>query len=118
MKRIFNLITIVAFSAVLTSQALAHSNTKMTVPNNEAILDEVPETISIYMTKKIRLTKVEMQHEDHEILEIDISEYKSFQTDFTLPIKPMGTGIYNITWRALGQDGHPIKGAFQFTVVE
>ncbi|MCC3860746.1 copper resistance CopC family protein [Pseudemcibacter aquimaris] len=118
MNRILNLVTIVAFSAVLTSQALAHSDTKMTVPDNEAILDEVPETISIHMAKKIRLTKVEMQHEDHEILEIDTSEYKSFQTEFTLPIEPMGTGIYNITWRALGQDGHPIEGAFQFTVME
>ena len=118
MNRILNLATIVAFSAVLASQALAHSDTKMTVPDNEAILDEVPETISMHMAKKIRLTKVEMQHDDHEVLKIDTSEYKSFQTEFTLPIEPMGAAIYNISWRALGKDGHPIEGAFQFTVME
>lgn len=118
MNSILNLVTIVAFSAVLTSQSLAHSDIKMTVPDNEAILGEVPATISIYMTKKIRLVKVEMQYEDHEILEIDTSKYKNFETEFTLQIEPMGAGIYSITWRALGQDGHPIKGAFRFTVLE
>ncbi len=118
MNRILSLVTMVAFSTVLTAQALAHSDTKMTVPEHEAILDKVPETISIHMTKKIRLTKVEMQHEDHKTLKLDTSKYKRFQTEFTLPIEPMGTGVYHITWRALGQDGHPIKRAFHFTVVE
>lgn len=118
MNRIYNLIMIVAFSAVLSSLVLAHSSTKITIPENEAILDEVPETISIQMTNKIRLIKVEMQLEDHAIIEIDISEYKEFQTEFTLPIKSQGAGVYGITWRALGDDGHPVKGSFTFTVME
>lgn len=118
MNRIFNLITMAALAVVLISQALAHSNIEMTIPNNEAILEEVPATVSIHMSKKTRLTKVEMQHEDHRIIELDISRYKGFEKEFALPIEPMGAGIYSISWRALSQDGHPIQGTFTFTVME
>ena len=118
MNPILKLATIVAFSAVLISQALAHSDTKMTVPADGAILATAPKTIAITMTRKIRLTKVRMQYEENEALEIDISEYKSFQTEFTLPIEPMSSGVYVVTWLALGQDGHPVKGKLQFTVSE
>ncbi len=118
MSRIFNLIMMVVFSAVLYSQAVAHTDLKMTIPNNEAILDEVPETVSIYVVKKIWLTKAEMQHETDDVIELDISKYKGFEKEFRLPIEPMGTGIYSISWRALGQDGHPIQGEFMFTVME
>ena len=116
MNPILKLATIVVFSAVLISQALAHSDIKMTVPADGAILDQAPKVIAITMTKKIRLTKVRVQHEENEALEIDISEYKGFQTEFTLPIEPMGPGVYAVTWLALGQDGHPVKGKLQFTV--
>jgi len=102
MNRLFDLIMMVIFSVVLYSQVFAHSSIKTTIPENGAILDEVPATILIQMTNKIRLIKVEMQHEDHTIIEIDLSDYREFQTDFTLPIKSRDAGVYGISWRALG----------------
>ncbi|MCY4101307.1 MAG: copper resistance protein CopC [Rhodobacteraceae bacterium] len=118
MNRFLKLLTLVSFGTFVFSQALAHFDIEMTIPDNEAILEEVPETITIQMTNKIRLIKVEIQHEDHAIIEIDISEYKEFQTEFTLPIESQGAGVYGIFWRALGDDGHPVKGSFTFTVME
>ncbi len=118
MNRFLKLLTLVSFGTFVFSQALAHSDIEMTIPDNEAILEEVPETITIHMASKVRLTKVEMQYEDHPIVKIDISEYKKFHTEFTLTIETMGAGIYDIFWRALGQDGHPLKGSFTFTVIE
>ncbi|MDE2760403.1 MAG: copper resistance protein CopC [Paracoccaceae bacterium] len=118
MNHFLKLLTLVSFGTVIFSQALAHSDIEMTIPDNEAILEEVPETITIHMTSQVRLIKVEMQHEDHPIIEIDISEYKKFHTEFTLTIEPMGAGIYGIFWRALGQDGHPLKGSFTFTIMD
>lgn len=108
----------VIFMMLFSSQVWAHSDIAKTMPKNEAILEAVPEEIIIHMGKPIRLTKVEMQHEDHEILELDTSDYKGFETKFTLPIEPMGTGIYVISWRALGQDGHAVQGELTFTVME
>ncbi|MYJ86425.1 MAG: hypothetical protein F4044_01755 [Rhodobacteraceae bacterium] len=87
MNRFLKLLTLVSFGTFVFSQALAHFDIEMTIPYNEAILEEIPETITIHMTSKVRLTKVEMQYEDHPIIEIDISEYKEFQTEFTLPIE-------------------------------
>ncbi len=118
MNRFLKLLTLVSFGTVVFSQALAHSDIEMTIPDHEAILEEVPKTITIHMTNKVRLTKLEMQFDDHPIMEIDISDYKKFHTEFTLTIETMGAGIYGIFWRALGQDGHPLKGSFNFTVME
>ena len=118
MNHFLKLLTLVSFGTAVFSQALAHSDIEMTIPDNEAILEEVPETITIHMISKVRLTKVEMQYEDHPIVKIDISEYKKFQKEFTLTIETMDAGIYGIFWRALGQDGHPMNGSFTFTVIE
>lgn len=117
-KYIFTLLAIIISFAILNFQTFAHPNVEMTIPDNESIVTEMPKTIVLRMAKKIILTKVEMKYENHKITELDISNYKSFKTEFILPIPPIGNGVYNIFWRAIGQDGHPIKGEFRFTVAE
>ena len=35
---------------------------------------------------------------------------------FAIPMQSMGEGTYEIEWRGLGEDGHPMNGTFGFTV--
>ncbi len=118
MYRILILVKMIVISAVFSMQVVAHTSIEMTIPDNEATLDKVPESISIHTANKIRLTKVVLQYDDHEVIELDISKFNGFEKDFTIPIEPMGAGMYSISWRALGQDGHTLKGEFKFTVME
>jgi methionine-rich copper-binding protein CopC len=33
-----------------------------------------------------------------------------------VPAAPLVSGLYTVSWTALGRDGHPMKGTYSFTV--
>ncbi|MFY0616793.1 copper resistance CopC family protein [Shimia sp.] len=105
-----------ALLASLASGALAHSRVDTTMPENGAVIADVPAEISFNFANDIRLTRVEMTHADHPSVQLDLGDQKSFDRSFTLPLEGMGGGIYRIVWRGLGIDGHPMQGEFSFTV--
>ena len=96
--------------------AFAHSKVNSTVPENEAVLAETPETVELKFAKKIRLIKVAMTHLDHPTVELNLGDQKSFATEFEVPVIQMGGGEYVIEWRGLGIDGHAMNGEFMFVV--
>lgn len=99
------------------SSAFAHSPLEITVPANEAIVAEVPNEIVLDFKGNIRLTRVTMTHAVHEA-DLDLEGFSGFISDYTIPIQSMGAGTYQIEWRGLGDDGHPMNGTFSFTVAE
>ena len=100
----------------LGSGAFAHSKVNTTAPENEAVVAEVPETITLNFADKIRLIKVDVTHLDHPTVELDLGDQKSFATEFIVPLIGMGAGSYKIEWHGLGIDGHAMTGKFMFTV--
>ncbi len=109
-------LTILALLATLATVALAHSRVDTTTPENGATIAEVPSEISFNFADDIRLTRVEMTHQDIHSVPLDIGNQTSFDRLFTLPLEDMGTGAYRIEWRGLGVDGHAMQGEFSFTV--
>lgn len=99
------------------TSAIAHSPLEATVPANEAILAEVPSEIVLDFKGNIRLTRVTMAHAVHEA-DLDLDGLSEFLSDYTIPMQSMGAGTYQIKWRGLGDDGHPMNGTFSFTVEE
>lgn len=112
MKKLIVLITLI----MLGSSAFAHSKINTTEPENEAILSEAPETITLSFAKKIRLIKVGLTHLDDTMVELDLGDQKSFASKFILPLEQTAPGTYQIEWRGLGIDGHAMTGEFGFTV--
>lgn len=97
------------------TSAFAHSPLQKSMPANDAIIAEVPSEIALDFKGDIRLTRVTMTHAAHEA-DLDIDGLSTFQSDYTIPMQPMGPGTYQIEWRGLGDDGHPMNGSFSFTV--
>ncbi len=95
---------------------LAHSDMQMTTPEDGTILTEVPVEIGFNFTDKLRLTAVKARHSGGETQVINLEDHKSFQAEFTLPLQPMGAGLYYVEWRGLGMDGHAMQGTFSFEV--
>lgn len=118
MNKIKQYMTILIFSIISNGSLLAHSDVIKTIPKNGAILDKAPQTISIYMTKKIRLVKVHIRDQNDKMIKVNTAQYKGFANNFTLPIPTIENGIYKVNWRAIAQDGHIMKGHFNFTVME
>jgi len=99
------------------TSAFAHSPLEATVPANEAFVAEAPSEIVLDFKGNIRLTRVTMTHAAHEA-DLDLGGVSGFISDYTIPMQSMGAGTYQIEWRGLGDDGHPMNGTFSFTVKE
>jgi len=102
--------------AMIGTGAQAHSEKESMTPANGAVLDSVPETIELWFNDGMRLTKVEMTHADTHVEAFDLGAQSGFGKTFSLPLMSMGSGLYEIEWRGLGVDGHPMAGNFSFQV--
>jgi copper resistance protein C len=112
MKRVVTL----ALLTTLATSAFGHSRVDTTTPENGAVIAEVPVDISFNFAADIRLTRVEMFHQNHPSVRLHLGEQTNFDRVFTLPLQGMGEGTYRIEWRGLGEDGHAMQGDFMFTV--
>jgi methionine-rich copper-binding protein CopC len=106
----------VALISTLASSVFAHSRVETTIPANGAVIAEAPAEISFNFAADIRLTRVDLTHQDHPSVRLDLGDQTSFGRVFTLPMQAMGEGRYHIEWRGLGVDGHAMQGDFSFTV--
>lgn len=109
-------LAILACITALATGAFAHSEVDTTTPENGATMGEVPDEIGLTFAKDIRLTRVEMVHQNHPAVDLDLGAQTRFDRAFTLPLQGLGTGTYRIDWRGLSVDGHAMKGTFSFTV--
>ena len=98
--------------------AFAHSPMKATSPVNNAKLEAVPAMLHLEFTKQARVLKVIMTHRTAEAsheMRLKLPT-RDFVTEMHLTPNFMGAGHYKVEWRALGEDGHAIKGEFGFDV--
>lgn len=109
-------LAIIALMTALGNGAFAHSPVDSTTPENGTTIAEVPSEISFNFAGDIRLTRVDMLHQDHPSVRLELGDQTSFGRVFTLPLEGMGIGTYRIEWRGLGSDGHAMQGDFSFTV--
>jgi methionine-rich copper-binding protein CopC len=109
-------LAILVLVSTLATGAFAHSRVDTTTPENGAVIADVPPEISFNFAADIRLTRVDMIHQDHPSVRLDLGDQTSFDQVFTLPFQGMGEDIYRIVWRGLGVDGHAMQGEFTFTV--
>ncbi|WP_415401375.1 copper resistance CopC family protein [Tateyamaria sp. SN3-11] len=109
-------ITRAALLLVWATSALAHSPLQATTPADGAAIAQAPSEIVLDFKGNIRLTRVTVAHADQPGADLDLGEVSGFRAGYALPMAPMGAGTYVIEWRGLGDDGHPMNGAFSFTV--
>jgi methionine-rich copper-binding protein CopC len=103
--------------AFLSTGVVAHSDKESITPADGAVIEGVPNTIEIRFNDGMRLTKVEMAHSENSKPEtLELGDQSGFEKEFSLPLVSRGTGVYQIEWRGLGVDGHPMNGTFSFEV--
>ena len=121
----FKLISSAFIVFALSLPALAHSPLKRTVPANGDTLTDNPPNLLLEFAKPARITKVLLKFTTNgngndngtaseEKLQLPS---KQFQTEMLFHPQFSGPGTYEVEWRALGQDGHAMKGSFVFSVL-
>ena len=115
MKKIKKLLLMLMIG-VWASGAIAHSPLKITIPADESTVSLVPSELILEFKDKIRLTKVSVVHVNNPGMDLDLTDFKGFNSTYVIPMHDMGSGDYVINWRGLGADGHALTGYFSFTV--
>ncbi|NRB05893.1 MAG: copper resistance protein CopC [Rhodobacteraceae bacterium] len=106
------------FAMLWAGSAIAHSPLETTSPAAGSTVSTAPTEVLMDFKGGIRLTKVTVTHAGTDSVDLDLSAFKGFISDYAIPIAGFGPGHYQIDWRGLGDDGHAMKGTFSFTVEE
>ena len=99
-----------------TSIAFAHTAAISTTPKSGAVLDASPPFISITFKEAARLTAVNVVHvESKEPRKLAFTPNGS-ATEFKIDSPQLPAGKSVVSWAALSQDGHVVKGSIVITV--
>ena len=112
--------------------ALAHSPLSNVSPGDGAKLEDAPTNISMVFKSPAKLIKFELFKEQAttkksllgslfgndggEVVPLPNDVLMEASETHVIPMPEITSGDYQVKWRAIGEDGHVIKGDFAFTV--
>ena len=112
--------------------ALAHSPLSNVSPGDGARLEDAPAEISMVFKSPAKLIKLELLKEQAsakksllgglfgndggEVVPLPNAVLMEMSDTHVIPLPKITGGDYQVKWRAMGEDGHVIKGDFAFTV--
>jgi methionine-rich copper-binding protein CopC len=113
--------------------ALAHSPLSNLSPEDGAKLDEAPSEITMVFKSPAKLIKFELRKEQAttkksllgslfgndggEVVPLPNAILMEMSSTHVIPLPEISSGRYQVKWRAMGEDGHVIKGDFGFTIL-
>jgi len=101
-----------------TSPAQAHATLIGTDPEEGAVLEQAPETITFTFDEGVSLPPDGVTVYDAKGKEVT-SEATASGTEMQVALaeaSSLGDGTYVVAWRAVSADGHPISGSLTFAV--
>ena len=112
--------------------ALAHSPLSNVSPEDGAKLQDAPTEISMVFKSPAKLIKLELLKEQAsekksllgslfgndggEVVPLPNAVLMETSETHVIPLPDITSGGYQVKWRAMGEDGHVIKGDFGFAV--
>lgn len=117
--RLLVVLAAAAYAVLLSiSPAQAHASLIGTNPEEGAVLDQAPETITFTFDESVTLPPAGVTVYDAKGEEVT-SEATASGTEMQVALaeaSSLGDGTYVVAWRAVSADGHPISGSLTFAV--
>ena len=124
---------LLAILLVLPIAANAHSPLASSSPKNDETLDVPPTEIFMEFKLPAKLTKVDLTKQsdkqgksflgglfggddDGESVPLGTSFLMTIDKRQVIPLPSLQNGSYSLTWRAMGEDGHVVKGELTFNI--
>ena len=124
---------LLAILLVLPIAANAHSPLASSSPQNGETLDEPPTEIFMEFKLPAKLIKVDLTKQsdkqgknllgrlfgggdDGESVPLGTSFLMTINKRQVIPLPSLQDGSYSLTWRAMGKDGHVVKGELTFNI--
>lgn len=111
-----NLIAILFTTLLAASVAWGHATMRESSPVDGAVLNEAPTELIIRFRGRAKLISLTVTGSDNEPVNIDMSNATSVDDAANVKIPPLQPDSYQVTWRAMGMDGHTTSGKFGFVV--
>ena len=129
-RRLFAVFTLVIFPLM----ALAHSPLEKAIPANGAVLETPPTEYKMLFKSPAKLIKFEIfqkgqnddkkssllnslfKNSDRKLIEINYKPLLVLSESHSIKLPSINVGSYEVHWRAMGQDGHVLKGNLTFEV--
>ena len=124
---------LIGFLLIFAQAASAHSPLTSVIPEDGAILEKPPQKIEMSFKASVKLIKLELHKLTSDVpnssggsffsngdtVKISLDESFLMKTlDRHLINLPfLDYGMYKVKWRALGGDGHVMKGSFSFNIL-
>ena len=129
-SRIVAVFTLVIFPLM----ALAHSPLEKAIPTNGALLETPPTEYKMLFkspaklikfdifqksrneNKKSSLLKSLFKNSNGKLIEINFKPSLVLSESYLIKLPKINFGSYEVRWRAMGEDGHVLKGILTFEV--
>lgn len=108
---------IVLAALLLPTGVLGHSKAEQTTPGNNSTVQAI-EVIEIRFDDPMRVTAISLKGPDGDVAierKVGLDPVTKFRAS---PSVTMSAGAYQVDWRGLAADGHPMQGSFTFTIAE
>ena len=105
-----------SFGLMSASPALAHDQLIGSNPKNGAKLDKQPEWLELEFSGNIQDvgTEIQVNHNGKDVSAGEITvEGRKVTSALPDDLEP---GDYEIVWRVVSEDGHPVSGTVKFTI--
>ena len=97
--------------------AQAHSPLIGLTPSDGAVLSAAPEAIEMRFRGAARLIRFQLVNDgDGAKIGLGESHLMVESDEHRIILPPLPAGDFTVSWRALSEDGHVIKGGFSFSV--
>lgn len=105
-----------AASLATAPAALAHDRLISANPADGDVLPEAPAAVELVFSAELMDLGNEVRVEDAAGTDVTGGELQLQRETLTQPLAALEDGTYEVTWRAVSSDGHPITGSFSFQV--
>ena len=110
-----HLATAAVVLALAAGMAIAHSKKESSVPADGSSLAAAPETILLNFDSPTMVTLFRITDGAGAEQPFDGGDLAP-ALEYQVAPAALSTGTYSVEWRGLSSDGHPVEGAFTFTV--
>ena len=107
---------------MLPTLAFGHSPLKSVDPIDKAVLTEAPTEYKMIFKSPAKLIKFEILKQAEEKdkkpspLKLNHKPSKLWYESHVVKLPKISNGSYEVRWRAMGEDGHVLKGTLSFEV--
>jgi copper transport protein len=112
-------VAVVAAALVLPASAWAHAVLLRTVPAASALVNTAPRQLALVYSEAVEprfaIVSVTNAAGDRQTAGPP-HRSPADPNELDVPLKQLGEGWYLVFWRAISEDGHPVRGAFTFAV--